>query len=179
MSTSIKYHTIYPSEAIPEQYFSTRYDILRQPIGMPIGSERLDDDHEAIHCYITLNNDIIAVGRIHLIPAGSDGAGKDHGGPGATAIPPFSPLVSDDGLHRPAVQIRQMGTRAEHRNNGYAKEILNRLEQEAQAHFNAKVGFLQAREIAINFYEKSGWSIIDEPYSIGEIGLHRSMMKQF
>jgi GNAT superfamily N-acetyltransferase len=179
MSNSVKYHTIYPCEEIPEAYFSTRYAILRQPIGMPMGSERLDDDHEAIHCYITFDQAIIAVGRLHLIPPESDGAGKDHGGPGATAIPPFGPLVSDDEQYRPAVQIRQMGTREEHRNKGYAKEILNLLEQEGKAYFKAKVGFLQAREIAVDFYKKSGWYIIDDPYSIGKIGLHRSMMKHF
>ena len=42
-----------------------------------------------------------------------------------------------------------------------------------------KTGLLQAREHAIPFYESQGWTIIDEPYVIGVIGPHRSMMKEF
>ena len=56
---------------------------------------------------------------------------------------------------------------------------MNILEHEGKTYFGAKVGFLQAREKALNFYQKSGWSIIDDPYEIGKIGLHRSMIKRF
>jgi hypothetical protein len=38
---------------------------------------------------------------------------------------------------------------------------------------------LQAREHALPFYLGQGWQIIDEPYAIGLIGPHRSMMKRF
>ena len=35
-----------------EPYFATRYAVLRQPLGMPLGSERLDDDAEAVHAWV-------------------------------------------------------------------------------------------------------------------------------
>ena len=172
-------HIIYPGEEIPEAYFSTRYATLRQPIGMSEGSERLTDDYEAIHCFLSHGEQIISVGRLHLIPETSDGAAKDHDGPDATLIPSFSPLTTDDTSNRPAVQIRQMGTLESFRNRGCARKVLDILEHEGKTYFGAKVGFLQAREKALNFYQKSGWSIIDDPYEIGKIGLHRSMIKRF
>jgi len=179
MNPGVEFHIIFPGEAIPQAYFRTRFEILRQPIGMPEGSERLADDNDAIHCYATVEDRIIAVGRLHLIPESSDGEAKDHDGPGATTIPAFGPLSSNDSLCRPAVQIRQMGTVADQRRKGFAKQLLRLLEESGQAYFQAKAGFLQAREIALDFYQQSGWEIIDEPYSIGKIGLHRSMMKRF
>jgi len=45
--------------------------------------------------------------------------------------------------------------------------------------FGTQVGFLQARELAVPFYATQGWTVIDEPYSITNIGPHRSMMKKF
>lgn len=70
-----------------------------------------------------------------------------------------------------------MGTLAEFRRQGLAAEILNALENESKSAFGAKCGFLQAREFAIPFYESQGWVIIDDPYSIPNVGAHRSMMK--
>ena len=72
-----------------------------------------------------------------------------------------------------------MGTLESFRNRGCARKVLDILEHEGKTYFGAKVGFLQAREKALNFYQKSGWSIIDDPYEIGKIGLHRSMIKRF
>ncbi len=179
MTSPIEFQTIFPGEDIPQAYFRTRFEILRQPIGMPEGSERLEDDKDAIHCFATVNGRIVAVGRLHLIPESSDGEAKDHDGPGATTIPAFGPLSSNDSSCRPAVQIRQMGTVADQRRKGFAKELLRLLEEAGMSHFQAAAGFLQSREIAIDFYQHSGWEMIDEPYSIGKIGLHRSMMKRF
>lgn len=179
MTSPVEFHTIFPGEDIPQAYFRTRFEILRQPIGMPEGSERLEDDKDAIHCFATVNDRIVAVGRLHLIPESSDGEAKDHDGPGATTIPAFGPLSSNDSSCRPAVQIRQMGTVADQRRKGFAKELLRLLEEAGMSHFQAAAGFLQSREIAIDFYQHSGWEMIDEPYSIGKIGLHRSMMKRF
>jgi len=56
--------------------------------------------------------------------------------------------------------------------------VLAKLEEEAIDKFAASTGFLQAREHAIPFYLSQGWEIIDEEYSIPNIGPHRSMMKQ-
>lgn len=168
----LRTHYGQPSEA----YFATRFAVLRQPLGMQPGSEQLHDDHQALHVWIEMDGSIVSVGRAHLIPAGSDGSGADHAGPNAPLIPPFGPLAKGL-IQRPVFQIRQMGTRAEHQRNGYAARVLNELERAMFEEFHAKTGFLQAREHAIPFYLSQGWTIIDEPYEIANIGPHRSMMK--
>ena len=76
-----------------------------------------------------------------------------------------------------AIQIRQMGTLASHRRKGFAAAVLSQLEENAVKKFGAVIGFLQAREHAIPFYQSQGWEIIDEEYVIQGIGNHRSMMK--
>ena len=161
-----------------ERYFATRYAVLREPIGMPIGSERLVDDDQAVHAWVERDGEVIAVGRAHIIPEGSDGSGADHKGPGAARIPPFGPLA-DGSAKRPAFQIRQMGTLPTHQRQGHAAAVLRELERIMSTEFECKIGLLQAREHAIRFYESQGWRVIDEPYAIGIIGPHRSMMKEF
>jgi predicted GNAT family N-acyltransferase len=163
-----------PSEA----YFATRYAVLRQPLGMPLGSERLDDDDQAVHAWVEIGEDVVAVGRAHIIPNHSDGSGTDHKGPGAAPRPAFGPLASGS-TERPAFQIRQMGTLLSHQRQGHAASVLQKLEQVMSSTFDCKIGLLQAREHAIPFYQTQGWHCIDEPYVIGVIGPHRSMMKRF
>jgi GNAT superfamily N-acetyltransferase len=152
-----------------EAYFRTRYAVLREPLGMPLGSERLSDDEQAVHAWVKDGDEVATVGRAHIIPNESDGSGADHKGPGAASIPAFGPLA-DQSCERPAFQIRQMGTLPSHQRQGYAALVLDH---------GCKTGLLQAREHAIPFYKSQGWSLIDEPYSIGIIGPHRSMMKEF
>ena len=106
--------------------------------------------------------EVVAVGRAHLIPADSDGSAADHAGPNATRCPSFGPL--SESSNRPAIQIRQMGTRLKARRQGHAATVLHALENASKEHFGAKIGLLQAREIAIPFYLSQGWTVIDEPY---------------
>jgi len=169
--------TFGPAETPFEEYYRCRFDVLRKPIGFPRGSEILADDDQALHSYIKLENVVVAVGRAHVIPNDSDGSQADHAGPGAAQCPPFGPLV--EGGPRPAIQIRQMGTRTEFQRRGLASKVLSELELGAVESFGAKVGFLQARINAIPFYQSQGWELIDEPYEIKGIGPHRSMMKRF
>ena len=166
-----------PGQAPFDEYYQCRFDVLRKPIGFPRGSEILADDDQALHSYIKLENVVVAVGRAHVIPNDSDGSQADHAGPGAAQCPPFGPLV--EGGPRPAIQIRQMGTRTEFQRRGLASKVLSELELGAVESFGAKVGFLQARINAIPFYQSQGWELIDEPYEIKGIGPHRSMMKRF
>ena len=161
-----------------EAYFRTRYAVLREPLGMPLGSERLSDDAEAVHAWVQDGGEVVAVGRAHIIPNESDGSGADHKGPGAAPIPAFGPLA-DRSCERPAYQIRQMGTLPSHQRRGYAALVLGELERLMVSEHGCKTGLLQAREHAIPFYKSQGWRLIDEPYSIGVIGPHRSMMKEF
>ena len=167
---------ILPNQRISANYYDCRYAVLREPLGFSRGAELLSDDNEAIHSYIELEEEVVAVGRAHLIPEGSDGSAADHAGPDAKKCPGFGPLVTENS--RPAIQIRQMGTKPKSRRKGYAAMVLSSLEQTSKQTFGAKFGFLQAREIAIEFYQSQGWKIIDEPYSIEGIGPHRSMMKE-
>ena len=169
--------TILPQQTIPSAYYDCRYFVLREPLGFPRGAEILIDDNQAIHSYFVKENKVRAVGRAHIIPFDSDGSALDHAGPDATKCPGFSPLSSMPN-YRPAIQIRQMGTLSEDRRKGLAAQVLSNLEEASKEHFSAKFGFLQAREHAVSFYQSQGWEIIDEPYSIEGIGLHRSMMKQ-
>ena len=161
-----------------EAYFRTRYAVLREPMGMPLGSERLSDDEQAVHAWVKDGDEVATVGRAHIIPNESDGSGADHKGPGAASIPAFGPLA-DQSCERPAFQIRQMGTLPSHQRQGYAALVLGELERLMVLDHGCKTGLLQAREHAIPFYKSQGWSLIDEPYSIGIIGPHRSMMKEF
>ena len=151
--------------------------MLREPLGFPRGAEILADDDQAVHAWVEDSGKVVAVGRAHLIPSESDGSQADHAGPGAAHCPAFGPLVG--GGPRPAIQIRQMGTLDSHRRKGHAAEVLSQLEKSAVELLGASAGFLQAREIAIPFYQSQGWEIIDEPYEIAGIGPHRSMMKRF
>ncbi len=159
-----------------KRYFATRYAVLREPIGMPPGSERLNDDAEAVHAWVEINGDVVSVGRAHIIPQNSDGSGADHKGPGAAAIPAFGPLA-DGTAERPAFQIRQMGTLVAHQRQGHAASVLEALERTMSDEFGCMTGLLQAREHAIPFYKAQGWHVIDKPYDIDGIGPHRSMMK--
>ena len=165
-----------PGNAPSTAYYDCRYAVLREPLGFNRGAELLDDDNQAIHAWVEQDDKVVAVGRAHLIPLGTDGSGADHSGPGAVKIPGFGPL--SDIHNRPAMQIRQMGTLDNYRRKGLAAEVLSALEEVAKVHLAAKIGLLQAREHAIPFYQSQGWQIIDEPYEIKGIGPHRSMMKR-
>ena len=133
------------------------------------------DDCEALHSWIEMDGKIVAVGRAHLIPSDSDGSQADHAGPDAVKCPAFGPLSK--AKNRPAIQIRQMGTLPSYQRKGLAAKVLAELEAKSIEKFEAIIGLLQAREHAIPFYKSQGWEIIDDPYEIGIIGPHRSMMK--
>ena len=169
-------HVTGPNWEPSPAYYNCRYQILRRPLGFERGAEILADDVHALHAYVEIDGTIVAVGRSHLIPESSDGAQSDFPGEDGPKTPPFSYLDDD---HRPAIQIRQMGTLDAHRRNGFAATILNSLEQGSKEQFGAVCGFLQAREVAIPFYESQGWQVIDDPYSIPNVGPHRSMIKRF
>ena len=55
-----------PKSSLSETYFACRYACLREPLGFPVGAERLEDDTEAIHAWWeTDEGEVVAVGRIH------------------------------------------------------------------------------------------------------------------
>ncbi len=189
-----KVHSSGPGANLSAAYFDARYQILRQPLGFPPSAANLPDDDVAIHAWIEINETeqgvgVVAVGRIHLIPADSTGACADTDDENAAHCPDFPPLgehgfsdvcgnefPSPQSL-RPAVQIRQMGTLENHQRKGYAGMVLANLESEAVSHWGKCTGFLQARAHAIPFYESQNWTCFGDEYMVEGIGLHRSMWK--
>ena len=168
-------HVARPGEVAPEAYFAARYAVLRAPLGRPRGSERLPDDDEALHVWVELDGEVVAVARGHLIKG--DGAAADHAGPGAAQIPAFSPLSVGDATLRPAMQVRQMGVLESCRGHGFGALALKHLLRESVHLWKAQTGWLQAREAAIGFYARMGWEAFDPPYDIQGVGPHRSMRR--
>ncbi len=170
-------------EKIPsEAYFHTRWQTLRKPLGLPLGTERLPDDQQAIHAWVEGAGEIVAVGRAHLIPPESAGAMQDHSGASASMCPSFTPLEGEEGFPqpmelRPAFHIRQMGTLVEWRRQGLAAQILQALEEACVDIWKCNSGWLQARVGAIPFYESQGWTVFGEEYQIEGVGPHYSMWK--
>ncbi len=168
-----------PGTSLSEAYFACRYACLREPLGFPVGAERLEDDAEAIHAWWEAEDgEVVAVGRIHRIPEGSDGSQSDHAGPDAAFCPAFAPLApGTESNLRPAVQIRQMGTLNGWRRQGLASGIVVALEAAAVAHWGAKSGWLQSRIGAISMYAGEDWVHFGNEYEVKGIGPHLSMWK--
>ncbi len=179
-----------PAAELTSDYFDARFKILREPLGFLPNAARLPDDGDAIHAWIESDEmPVVAVGRIHLIPADSCGSCADTVDEDAAHCPDFPPLANE-GLEdaagnpfphldtiRPAVQVRQMGTLTAHQRKGHASAILIALEEAAVDCWGDCTGFLQARVAAISFYESQGWVCFDGEYMVDGIGLHRSMWK--
>ena len=119
--SEVNIHSFGPKEIPNEAYYYCRYKILERTVRFLPGSEILNDDGEAIHAFATVGSEIVGVGRIHLIPAESDGHNRSCW-PGAAICPPFSPLITSNA--RPAVQIRQMGVLASNQRHGTGSKIL-------------------------------------------------------
>jgi len=167
-----------PGSKLSEAYYSCRYACLREPLGFELGAERLEDDNEAIHAWWEdKDGEVLAVGRIHRIPSKSDGSQPDHSGPDAALCPAFTPLTEERDDLRPAVQIRQMGTRESWRRQGLASGLVIALEAAAISQWGAKSGWLQARLSAIPMYASEGWKTFGEEYEVVGIGPHLSMWK--
>ena len=171
-----------PGEVLPEAYFATRYLTLRQPLGFPLGDEHIADDGQALHAWVEVDDEVVAVGRAHLIPHDEDGSAADHAGADAPICPAFEPLNGADDFPapddlRPAFQIRQMGTLEKWRRQGCAREVLKLLEVGSSAEWGCASGWLQARLPAIPFYERMGWTAFGPTYEVEGIGPHVSMYK--
>jgi GNAT superfamily N-acetyltransferase len=175
---SLRLEVALPSIALPPAYFECRYVTLRGPLGFPQGAEHLPDDGGAIHAWWEADSgEVVAVGRIHLIAEGEDGSQADHAGPDAAVCPAFTPLAGYHPELRPAVQIRQMGTRESYQRQGLAAGLVCAMEATAISHWGAVSGWLQARLGAISLYESEGWVGFGDEYEVKGIGPHLSMTK--
>ena len=50
-----------------EDYYKLRWEVLRKPLGLKIGSEKDELEYSSIHRAIKINRKIIAVGRLHFL----------------------------------------------------------------------------------------------------------------
>jgi ribosomal protein S18 acetylase RimI-like enzyme len=79
--------------------------------------------------------------------------------------------------HIKQFQIRGMAILEKHQNQGFGQELI--LKAEATISLKkAHIIWFNARESAVPFYKKLGYSIIDKPFIIGNIGTHYVMYKQ-
>lgn len=74
-------------------------------------------------------------------------------------------------------QIRYMAVEKEWQGKGIGKMILNYLEEKIKEK-DAKRIVLNARDIAIKFYEMQGYEIVKEAHTLFDVILHYKMMKE-
>lgn len=74
-------------------------------------------------------------------------------------------------------QIRGMAVLKHHQKRGYGEKLLYEAETYAQK-YNCNLLWFNAREKAIPFYEKAGYSIHGKPFEINDIGTHFVMYKK-
>ena len=143
-------HNAIGARTLPETYFDVRYEVLRAPLGIPRGAERLEDDSAALHVWITdKTGDVVSVGRVHV---------TNH--------------------TRNEVQVRMMATRLSHAGNGLGRKVLEALEQLAKTQFGAKHAWLNARDGAVGFYAACGWIATNYKFNIDGIGPHTRMVRE-
>lgn len=121
-----------------ESYYDLRYRVLRQPWNQKKGSERDDQEDDAVHFAVFQGFVIIAVGRLDIL---DDSVGK----------------------------VRYMAVEESFQGKNIGKAlmefILTRCETE-QLH----TIILHAREIAVPFYERLGFRIVEKSHLLfGEI----------
>jgi ribosomal protein S18 acetylase RimI-like enzyme len=73
-------------------------------------------------------------------------------------------------------QIRGMAVLEKHQNKGFGSALMHKVEGYTKSK-KAELIWFNARESAILFYKKLGYSIVGEPFIIGKIGIHYLMYK--
>ena len=124
---------------------------MRAPLGNPPGTERLTDDKDALHVWMTDEKEtVVSVGRAHLTDT-----------------------------ENATVQIRMMATLASHTGQGLGRRILSSLERCSQERMGAQRGWLNARDEAVGFYLACGWAVTTHHFIIDGIGPHTRMSREF
>jgi len=73
-------------------------------------------------------------------------------------------------------QIRGMAVLDANQNKGLGKKLVQKAEEYIMAKHGSRIWF-NAREIAVGFYQKMGYTIIGNAFNIGDIGSHYVMHK--
>lgn len=130
-----------------EQYYRLRYEMLRMPWYQPQGSERVEDDDTATHL-MAINEE---TGEVM-------GVARVH-------------LETDS-----EAQLRFLAVGPKYQNKQIGRQLLQAVEDKARE-MGAKDLLVQAREYAVNFYKRNGFTLEQETYLLfGEIQ-HYQMRK--
>ncbi len=143
---------MYTIEKITSQEtFPVRLPVLRP--GKPVESCIFDGDDLPTTVHFGIYDGGAVVGVISIFESGS-------------------PLFDD--AHQ--YQLRGMAVLDAHQKQGLGEKLVQAAEEYIQLQGGRLVWF-NAREIAVGFYEKMGYKIIGEPFTIGDIGTHYVMWK--
>jgi GNAT superfamily N-acetyltransferase len=74
-------------------------------------------------------------------------------------------------------QIRGMAVLEAHQNKGFGRQLIQHCEAYLKQEKTLLL-WLNAREIAVPFYSKIGYSVTGKPFEIAEIGVHYCMIKK-
>jgi len=77
----------------------------------------------------------------------------------------------------PSGRLRAMAIDASRQRTGLGRELVERLEEELRAKHGVQEVRLHARETAVPFYERLGYSLVGEPF-IEVVLPHRAMVKR-
>ena len=132
--------------------FPVRHPVLRP--GKPIASciFQGDDDEATVH--LGVFNDDRVVGVLSIFEA-------------------RGPLF--DGERQ--FQLRGMAVLPEYQKKGLGELLMQAAEDNIAAK-GGQVIWFNAREVAVGFYQRTGYAITGEPFDIGDIGTHYVMYKR-
>tara|TARA_Y100000996_G_scaffold332525_1_gene268824 strand:- start:789 stop:1238 length:450 start_codon:yes stop_codon:yes gene_type:complete len=130
-------------------YYDFRWRELRKPLGQVKGSERDDLEKQSYHLMVVDGSKILGVGRVHFVV---------------------------NNLTKKA-QIRYMAIDQKIQKRGYGSLLLKELENIAIKN-NVSDIFLHARESAIPFYIRNGYSKIKESHLLLNTIQHWYMEKK-
>jgi ribosomal protein S18 acetylase RimI-like enzyme len=134
-----------------QQTFPVRLPVLRP--GKPVESCIFDGDDLPATVHFGIYDDDAIVGVVSIFES-------------------RSPLFDDERQF----QLRGMAVLDTHQKQGLGEKLVQAAEEYIQSQGGGLIWF-NAREIAVGFYRKMGYEVIDEPFSIGDIGIHYVMWK--
>lgn len=136
---------------------SLRHSVLRE--GMPIEEAHFDGDHE---------RDTWHMGIFYL----------DRYGERIGTVVCCATFMLNGWEGKPAWQLRGMATYPQFRGTGFGRKLLQESEQVISQSSRIKLFWCNAREPAVQFYEKQDWKIVSDIFEIPTAGFHRKMIKQ-
>ena len=128
-----------------EETYPLRARVLRP--GQPPQSSRYPGDGLGLHLGFFLKGELVST---------------------VSAYPEDNPLFSEEGQWR----IRGMATIPEHQGKGYGRELIRKLVSQGREK-NIPLFWCNARERAIPFYVREGFTVESELFEIPGIGPHK------